>query len=173
MAKAGDKTGGKAGGKATAGRAGKPRRRGPRPLGAALPGAAGALFRRQGFAEAGLLTDWSEIVGRLVADFTCPLRLSRDGVLTLRVAGGFAVELAHLEPQILERIARHFGFPAVKRLAFVQGPLPRPAMTPARGPKQLDRDGEALLATMLADADEDLRAALDRLGRAVLGGGRE
>ncbi len=165
MAKSGDKTRGKAAG------GGRARRRGggPRPVGAALPGAAGALFRRQGFAEAGLLTDWAEIVGRSIAEFSCPIRLSRDGVLTLRVSGGFAVELAHLEPQILERIARHFGFPAVKRLALVQGPLPRPAMAPARGPKPLDRDGEALLATLLADADEDLRAALDRLGRAVLG----
>ncbi len=159
----------------TAGSANTPRRRrhGPRLLGAALPGAAGALFRRQGFAEAGVLTDWPEIVGRPLADYTCPLRLSRDGALTLRVAGAFALELAHLEPQILDRIARYFGFRAVTRLAIVQGPLPRRDPPPPPGPRPLAPDEEARLEALLADMrDEGLRRALERLGRAVLGSAR-
>lgn len=149
------------------------RKRGPRLLGAALPGAAGALFRRQGFAEAGVLTDWPEIVGRPLADHTCPLRLSRDGTLTLRVAGAFALELAHLEPQILDRIARYFGFRAVTRLAIVQGPLPRRDPPPPPGPRPLRPDEETRLEALLSETrDENLRRALERLGRAVLGSAR-
>ena len=146
---------------------------GPRSLAAALPKVTKPLFRARGFAEAGVLTDWPDIVGRPLADFTCPERLGRDGALQVRVSGGWALELEHLEPVVLERIASYCGYRAVTRLALLQGPLPsRPAGPGERAARALDSDEEAALRADLAGTDDpDLRAALDRLGRAVIGGG--
>ncbi len=147
------------------------RGRGPRGLAAILPQVTKPLFSARGFAEAGVLTDWPDIVGRPLADHTCPERIGRDGALVVRVdGGGWALELRHLEPVLLERIASYFGYRAVTRLALVQGPLPPRPERRRRPPRALDAGEEAALGAWLADADDDnLRAALERLGRAVIG----
>jgi hypothetical protein len=138
--------------------------------GALLSGAAGKLYRKQGFAHAEVLTDWPRVVGERLADATAPQKLTRDGTLTVKVTPGFALELQHMEPQVLERIATYFGHRAVKRLKLVQGVVARrPANT---GPevRELTADEAAALGDRLAPVeDEDIKAALDRLGRAMLG----
>ena len=60
-------------------------------------------LEERGFAEARVITDWPDIVGLPLADHTLPERMSAAGVLHVRVGGGWAVELAHLEPFVLER----------------------------------------------------------------------
>ncbi len=143
---------------------------GPRSLAAAMPKVTKPLFRARGFAEAGVLTDWPDIVGRPLADYTCPERLARDGTLHLRVGGGWGLEITHLEPVLLERIAGYFGYRAVTRLALVQGPLPPRDERRLPRLRPLDADEEAALRTCLAGADDpELRAALDRLARAMIG----
>ena len=150
---------------------GQKRPSGARALAALLPKLTKPLYRARGFAEAGVLNDWPDIVGRPLADYTAPERLGPDGALEVRVGGGWAVELKHLEPLVLDRIASYFGYRAVTRLALVQGPLPPPAK-PSRKyrPKILTKaDEEALKEDLAATEDPNLRAALERLGREVLG----
>ncbi len=148
------------------------RARGPRALAATMPKVTRALFRARGFAEAGVLTDWPDIVGRPLADHTSPERLGRDGALEVRVGGGWALELKHLEPMVLDRIATYFGYRAVTRLKLVQGPLPpRPSRRRRRRVRPLDAsEAEALRARLAGTGDAGLRAALERLGRAVVAG---
>ena len=148
------------------------RARGPRALAATMPKVTRALFRARGFAEAGVLTDWPDIVGRPLADHTSPERLGRDGALEVRVGGGWALELKHLEPMVLDRIATYFGYRAVTRLKLVQGPLPsRPPRRRRRRVRPLDANqAEALRARLAGTGDAALRAALERLGRAVVAG---
>lgn len=149
---------------------------GLRALGATLPKVTGRLFGRRGFAEGGLIADWPEIVGQELAAVSLPRRLSfprrdlrRDGTLTLRVALGHALTLQHLEPVILERINGYMGYGAVARLRLRQGPLGTPGREPKRLVAAPDPADEARLSARLADIeDEALRAALGRLGRAVL-----
>jgi hypothetical protein len=126
-------------------------------------------FGRQGFAEARVLTDWPAIVGPDLAADCLPESLSASGVLRIRVAGGRALELQHLEPQLLDRIATFFGYRAVHRISLVQGPLPPRATPTTTQPRSLKADEEmALAADLETTADPGLRRALDRLGRAVL-----
>ena len=109
-------------------------------LAALLPKLTKPLYRARGFAEAGVLNDWPNIVGRPLADYTAPERLGPDGTLVARVGGAWALELQHLEPLVLDRIAGYFGYRAVTRLALVQGPLPpRPAQPRKRRPKILGK----------------------------------
>lgn len=148
-----------------------------RPMAALLPRVMKQAVGRRGFGEGTILTDWPAIVGEAIAAVSAPERLSfppgtrRDAVLHVRVAGPLALELQHLEPQIIERINMHFGYPAVARLRILQGPLPRrPAAPAAAAPAPLNAAQEAQLAESLAAIDDTaLREALEGLGRAVLG----
>jgi hypothetical protein len=143
---------------------------GPRALAAALPAVTKALFRERGFAESGVLHDWPDIVGQALAAHTAPERLGRDGTLDVRVSGGWALELKHLEPLVLERIATYFGYRAVTRLAITQGPLPPRPKKKTRRAKILSPEDAKSLEASLADTDDPaLRKALERLGREVLG----
>ena len=90
-----------------------------------LPKITREAFRDRGFYQASILTNWSEIVGEQMASRSCPEKISKAGVLTVRVEGSFALEFQHIEPQLLERIATHFGHKAVHRISLMQGPMPR------------------------------------------------
>jgi len=150
------------------------RRGGMRALAATLPAITRRALGRRGFAEGGLIADWPSIVGAAIAARCQPAKLSlarpgrrNEGSVTLRVEPGFALELQHLEPQIIERINGHYGYAAIARLIFHQGPLsaPRRRRPP---PRPLGAAEEAELQRQVATVeDEELRGALERLGRAM------
>jgi hypothetical protein len=151
-------------------------RRGTRAIAAVVPKVTAALFRKRGFAEAGILNDWAAIVGPRLAAGCSPEKLSfplgkrADGTLRLRVAGALATELQHFEPQLLERINGYFGYRAVARVKMVQGPLPPPKRQPDPLIRPLDREEAAALREVVSSiASETLRRALEGLGRAVMG----
>lgn len=150
-----------------------PRRGGMRAVGAALPAATKGAVARRGFAEARILLDWASIVGDTLARHTLPERLTRTrgqdgGVLHVRVAGAFALELQHLEPVLVERINSHFGHGAVSRLRLTQG-LPAEMTKPRRRTKPLGAAAEMRLAESVERiGDARLKDALARLGRAIL-----
>ena len=171
----------KTGGKNPAGPKGRTRRGfGLRAIAKTLPKITGQALGKRGFALADLLRDWASIVGRDIAARCVPRKLDRprpsqrrgahaaEGTLTLRVEAGFALEVQHLEPQLLERINGYFGFRAVTRLRLLQGPAPAP--TPESAPAAPVRpEAMTALHARLEDVeDTELRGALDRLGQALL-----
>lgn len=139
---------------------------GPRALGALIPRLTRPAFKRRSPAGATLMTEWPTIIGPALAAVTEPLRFSA-GTLTIACAGPVAMELAHLGPQLMDRINGQIGQAMVQRLRFVQRmPTARPVPRPARpaAPVQLPER----IATALAEVpDEALRAALAKLGRGV------
>ena len=144
-------------------------------LGSAVSKVAAPVLGRRGFGEAQVILEWPSVVGSALARDSLPVKLSfakgdrLDGTLHLRVAPGAALEIQHLEPLIIERINTFFGYRAVARLALRQGPLPQPAEPPAPAARPLGRAETAALEQGLEGVkDPDLRAALARLGRAVL-----
>lgn len=152
---------------------------GPRPLAASLGALSKRALGRRGFAEAGLITEWDTIVGPALAAASQPDRLTfppgrrNGGTLRLTVAGPVAIELQHLEPVVIERINGYFGYRAVERVLLVNGTVRAPARraTAASGEPARPGDPAALarLETSLEKVeDPDIRAALHRLGRAVL-----
>jgi len=152
---------------------------GPRPLAASMGGVARRTLGRRGFAEGGLIADWRAIVGAELAASCWPDRISfppgkrGGGTLRIRVAGGLATELQHLTPQLLERVNGHFGYRAIDRISLLQAPpdensasqtAPKTRSAACADPR---REGEFAAATAAVD-DPDLRAALARLGRAMI-----
>jgi hypothetical protein len=163
------------------------RSHGLRALGGSLTAVTKRAFARRGLTGADIARQWPAIVGRELAAQCRPRQLrfpkrgeAVDGRLTLRVAPGWALEVQHLEPLMLERINGYFGYRAVTRLVLQQGPLPplenrgraaAPARreetppAPASGPASGMDD--ALAAKLSTVEDPELRAALEGLGRSL------
>ena len=148
----------------------------PRALAATMERITKPLFGRRGFAEGAVIGDWPSVVGTELAGHTSPERIvfplgaGREGTLHLRVdGGGSAIEIQHLEPQIVERINGFFGYRAVARLKLIQGPLPPKKMVSPPKSRPLSANQEKDLKDRLADIDDDrLKSALEGLGRTVL-----
>lgn len=146
------------------------------PLHKAVEAATRPVFKKHGIAESRIITEWPQITGELLAGRTLPTRLSfakgkRDnGTLHLTVAPGWALEVQHLEPLILDKIATFFGYRAVAKLHITQAPLPlkdKRKKKPSPAPLSADAR-ETLRRTTATVADDGLKAALESLGEAIL-----
>jgi hypothetical protein len=84
----------------------------------------------------------------------------------VRVESAFALEMQQLGPLLVERVNTHLGWRAVGKLVLKQGPV-APLVTQKPLPK-LDGETVARVEAQVAGvADEGLREALAKLGRAV------
>jgi hypothetical protein len=146
----------------------------PRPAGVALAQVTKAAFRKRGFTRREILTQWPSIVGDLMARYSCPERLQfgRDrnegATLVVRAGSGFATELQHLHPIVLDRINTFFGYQAVARITIIQGPLPVPTAAERRALRTVTPEEEARIAEQVSGTrDPDLAEALRTLGRTL------
>jgi hypothetical protein len=158
----------------------RPAGRPPPAAGRALTKTLKVLETKYGHGVEGLKARWTEIIGANLARRTEPTKLVKPRVgggasLEIRVDGPSATLIQHQASEILARVNLFLGADAVARLRIVQGPLrglpPRVASTlsrrRAKGP--LDAAAEqALVDSLSAFPDGDLKAALTRLGREVL-----
>src|SRR6478735_9147497 len=154
----------------------KPRPISAKPLSLLLSDVFSDAYAKQGFAARELVTRWAEIAGAEVARHAEPLKIQwprpvegqpqEPATLVLRVEGPAALEIQHKADVILERVNRFFGWSAVGRLALRQAPLsrrnrPKPSRTPDA------KTVAAVEKTLAAVEDDELRAALARLGASI------
>ncbi|NQV83996.1 MAG: DUF721 domain-containing protein [Rhodospirillales bacterium] len=150
---------------------------GPRALATSLGSITKQIFGQRGLADGAILKDWSAIAGAQLAAHSQPEKISYPqgagdgGTLHLRIdSGAMATELQHLQPLLIERINGYFGFKAVDRIKITQGPLPGRDKKQPWSPRPLEAGEEHGLAESLMDVDDDdIRQALQALGRAVIG----
>jgi len=147
-----------------------------KPLSVLLGDVFSDAYAKQGFAARELVTRWAEIAGRDIAAHSEPLKMQwprpvegqpqEPATLVLRVEGPAALEIQHSSDVILERVNRFFGWSAVGRLALRQAPLSRRD----RRKRTAAPDPEAvaeIAKTLSSVEDDDLRAALARLGASI------
>jgi hypothetical protein len=147
-----------------------------KPLSVLLGDVFSDAYKKQGFAARELVTRWAEIAGKDIAAHSEPMKIQwpppvegqpqEPATLVLRVDGPMALEIQHESDVILQRVNRFFGWSAVGRLALRQAPLSR------REPRQLPRAPDAAAVAKVAETlsaieDEELRAALARLGASI------
>ncbi len=137
-----------------------------------LPDIGRAAFRKFGFVQSAVVTRWHDIVGERFARVSSPesIRFARgarqDGVMTLVVAGAHGTMMQHIAPEIIERVNRFFGYPAVSRIQFRQGEVRRPRIAPPAPAAPLSPTVE-LGDSVRAIADPELRAVLAALAAGV------
>ena len=154
----------------------KPGRISAKPLSVLLSDVFSDAYAKQGFAARELVTRWAEIAGADVARHSEPLKIQwprpvegqpqEPATLVLRVEGPAALEIQHKSDVILERVNRFFGWSAVGRLALRQAPLSRRDRPQQQRPPDA-KEVETVAKTLSGVEDEELRAALARLGAAI------
>ena len=159
----------------------KPRKRNAEPVADLVSAIVDPVLRRRAGISLGLIQSWEEIVGtRLAAGsrperIVWPRRRSDDdpfepAALVVACEGFAALALQHETSQVIARINAFLGFSAVGRIRIVQKPVLRMEQPRPRGPRKLTPEEEARLKGRTAGIrDEGLRAALERLGRGVIG----
>lgn len=139
------------------------------------------IFKRRGFTENKILTDWNQIVGENLGQCSAPRKLffsrdkKSDGTLYIEVYdSGMAMEMTYMEPIIIEKIASYFGYKAIAKLKIIQRPG---GGMPSKERKDLSvKDGAVIPDAKqqqfddLLDGieDEEMKAALMSLGTSVL-----
>jgi len=148
------------------------------PLAEFLESCLGPTVAKQGFSSTDIVVSWPEIAGERLAGYSQPIKVdwprrahpdapADPATLVIRVESAFALELQHLAPVIIERVNAFYGWGCVGRIVLKQGPVLRPAPPiprPEPGPAERAAAAEAAGAV----ENGDLRAALERLGAAVL-----
>ena len=129
-----------------------------------------------------LLGSWDEIAGEEFADCTRPEKITwprrasemageggyQPGVLTVACEGARALFLTHAQGELIQRINGFFGFPAINQMRIVQKPVAAPPKR-SRKPKPLTGARARHLEELVGGIESDaLKAALTRLGTAVL-----
>jgi len=126
---------------------------------------------------ANLLDHWAEIVGAEYARVTTPIKIAfpyqpneaqrKNGVLTVRLPKGLAMEFSFKADLIRQRVNSYFGYEAFARLALDNSTLPPPVMKTA---KKIDADAlNAIKEKACAIENNELREALERFGEALIG----
>jgi len=147
-----------------------------KPLSVLLSDVFSDAYARQGFAARELVTRWTEIAGPEISAHCEPLKMQwprpvegqpqEPATLVLRVDGPMALEIQHTSDVILERVNRFFGWSAVGRLALRQGPLSR-RERPVASPMPDAKEVAEVAKTLSSVEDDELRAALARLGAVI------
>lgn len=153
----------------------------PKPLAELVDGCMSEALARQGFASSDVISAWPDIAGEPLATYSQPVKMEwpkrarpepdappPPATLVVRVESAFALDAQHLAPLLIERINALYGWACVGRIVLKQGPVRRPPAK-RRPPRPLaPGEEEAIVGATSGLADDALRAALSRLGRAVV-----
>jgi hypothetical protein len=145
----------------------------PKPLKSCIEPLTRPLLKAQGLASSRLLGEWENIVGRELAGRCIPQKLSfpagktTGGTLAIAAENGFATELQHMQPVILERLASYFGYKAVARIAISHSFLPPAPKTVLHVPTPTLAAGCVAIAQEATDSE--LKAALSSFAETLSG----
>ncbi|MDR3424792.1 MAG: DciA family protein [Alphaproteobacteria bacterium] len=126
---------------------------------------------------ANLLEHWVEIVGAEYARVTTPVKITfpyqpneaqrKNGVLTVRLPKGLAMEFSFKADLIRQRVNAYFGYEAFTRVALDPAALPPPEV------KIVKKPDPAILHVIKEQAsvieNKELREVLESFGEAVFG----
>jgi hypothetical protein len=131
------------------------------------------VFKAQGIATTRLVTEWEQIVGTKLAQHSLPQKLSFPagktvgGTLTVAVSNGFATEMQHMQPVILDRLGTYFGYKAVERITIshTYQPAPKPKPAAPKPAKAALPAGSEKLADEVTDPE--LKQALQSFAKTL------
>jgi len=146
---------------------------GPRAIADLMPRIGGAAFRRFGFVQSSVVTRWAEIVGARTAAVSAPESIrfpagkKSDGTLALTVMSGHAPIIQHIIPDIIERVNRFFGYPAIAKVAIKQGEIVRREPERRPPPANLKPIPTELGDSLRDIGDPELRSVLESMAQGL------
>lgn len=149
-------------------------------IGYILPKDAKKAFRSHGFAEGAVIRHWKEIAGAHLAECSLPLRLSRPrgkkaggATLHLLVESAAALEVQHQIPLLIEKLNIFYGYPAIMRIALIQGRVAPPKQKEKRAPLPPDEKARERAERWTKEIRESgLKTTLVALGEEILRSGK-
>ncbi|MCK0068795.1 DUF721 domain-containing protein [Kordiimonas laminariae] len=132
-------------------------------------------IRRKGFAQAEVITKWSQIVGHELAVATVPVKLmfprgeKMGAKLIIRCESAFAPLVVHKSERIIQMVNSFFGYGAVAKVEVKQGPLPKVKRTIPLDKKPLTAKQKEKLDNLVGKKElSPLQEAIKSLGETVL-----
>jgi hypothetical protein len=153
-----------------------PHHAGLRPISSLLDNVTKPIFKKRGFYEQRLITDWPLIVGQALSAQTIPQKIvsrmvkeEKEGILYVdALSSSAAMQLQFMAPLLIEKIAVYFGYKAVTALKIQQKPS-QPLLPEKKQEVMLSAEENQLLAGLTGDiVDEELQHALQELGKYIL-----
>ncbi len=156
----------------------------PRAVSDLTSGILDPVLRKRAGLSVSLVQSWEEIAGPRLAASTrperivWPRRVSDDdpfqpATLVVACGGAAALYLQHETGELIARVNAFLGYSAIGRIKIVQKPVVAGKQRVRPALRSLSASEESRLsATVGGIEDESLRAALERLGRSVLGSKR-
>jgi hypothetical protein len=138
------------------------------------------VLRKRAGISLSLVQSWDEIVGSRLAGRTRPEKIAwprrrgdddpfEPAVLHIACEGTVALTLQHETGEIINRVNAFLGFSAIGRIRIAQKPVTDYGKPGPRQGRALTREDQTKLARTVAMVDdEELRAALAKLGQSVL-----
>jgi hypothetical protein len=156
-----------------------------RPLAEFLDVCLSPSLAAQGFATSDVIMAWPDIVGERLAAFTQPLKIEwkrksphadpdarpDPATLVIRVESAFALELQHQAPTVIDRVNTYYGWRCIGKIVLKQGPVRRVEKKRPAAPALSPADRQKVSAAVGIIEEESLKAALDRLGQAIVSSG--
>ncbi len=78
------------------------------------------IFKKRGFKEQKVITNWKDIVGDEISSYTLPESLTQNKLLVVKCESSHALEFQYSIPKIIERITIMMGYAAVKNIRIKQ-----------------------------------------------------
>ena len=148
----------------------------PRSISATVEKITRPIFGKRGFGQGSMIANWENIVGNVLAGHTFPEQISyprnqrNNGTLHLRIdSPALALELQHIETQLLDRVNTHFGYRAVAHIRILQGILPENNINALPEKRKITlKEQNDLNEDLNIINDPDLKNALQALGTEII-----
>ncbi|WP_052046140.1 DUF721 domain-containing protein [Candidatus Paracaedibacter symbiosus] len=131
------------------------------------------ICQRYGFVAATLLMDWHLIVGEKFAVICQPEKIlfpshkKSNGLLYVATSSAFAPELSYLEPMIVDKVNKYFGYKAVERLVIRHKKMPAPRKNQQPVKQVCDADRVRIEQQIEGIESPELKEALRKLGLGI------
>ena len=148
----------------------------PRSISATVEKITRPIFGKRGFGQGTMIANWKNIVGDVLAGHTFPEQISyprnqrNNGTLHLRIdSPALALELQHIETQLLDKINTYFGYRAVAHIRIIQGVLPEKNIHALPEKRKITvKEQNDLNEDLNIINDPDLKNALQALGTEII-----
>ena len=81
------------------------------------------IFKKRGFKEQKILTNWKDIVGDEIGSYTIPESLTQNKLLIVKCSSSHALEFQYAIPKIIDRISFMMGYKAITNIKIKQGTI--------------------------------------------------